>query len=71
MKMMLTRLGEHSNMIITGDLEQSDLLTTNGLGDLVDRLNGRELEYIKHIHLTDVHRHPAITEVLKMYDTTN
>ena len=70
MKMMLTRLGENSNMIITGDLDQSDLLTVNGLGDLVHRLNGRELDYIKNIHIADVHRHPAISEVLKMYDTT-
>jgi phosphate starvation-inducible PhoH-like protein len=70
MKMILTRLGDNSNMVVTGDLEQSDLLSTNGLGDLVYRmrLDAGPYKYLEHIHMNEVHRHPAIVEVLKMYD---
>jgi len=40
-KMMLTRLGENSKMIITGDTEQSDLSNySNGLLDLINRNGG-------------------------------
>jgi phosphate starvation-inducible PhoH-like protein len=70
MKMVLTRLGENSNMVVTGDLNQSDLnLKLNGLNDLFYRLSDKELEYIDHIIMTgeDIQRHPAIVEVLKLY----
>ncbi len=70
MKMILTRLGENSKLIITGDLEQSDLdPENNGLFDLVKRLDDKELEYLDKIVLenTDVQRHPAIEEILNIY----
>jgi len=70
MKMVLTRLGEESKMVVTGDVDQSDLNTNmNGLNDLIYRMNNKELEFIDYIHLTadDVQRHPAIKEILKLY----
>jgi len=70
-KMVLTRLGENSKMIITGDLEQSDLSTySNGLKDLTSRMKGKEFEYIERIsmHTEDIVRHPAVEEVLKIYN---
>lgn len=70
MKMVLTRIGEHSKMVVTGDIKQSDLqFTLNGLTDLLQKLTDRDLEYIDHMMLTseDVQRHPSINEVLSIY----
>lgn len=69
MKMLLTRLGENSKMIVMGDLKQSDLHRENGLKDLVNRMEGKEFEYIDHVlmHDEDILRHPAVAEVLKIY----
>jgi len=69
MKMLLTRLGDNSEMIVMGDLKQSDLGTRNGLADLVKRINGLELEYIEHVIMSedDILRHPAVAEILKLY----
>lgn len=38
MKMLLTRIGDNSKMVITGDLEQNDINTYNGLQNIVDLL---------------------------------
>ena len=70
MKMVLTRIGEDSKMVVTGDLNQSDLrFALNGLNDLFYRLSDKDLEYIDHVIMTgeDIQRHPAIVEVLKLY----
>lgn len=68
MKMMLTRLGENSKMVITGDADQCDV-PDSGLVDLIHRMSDRELEYLDHIMLTDddIQRHPAVREILGMY----
>ena len=69
MKMLLTRLGENTKLIVTGDLEQSDLGDTNGLADLIYKMQCIELEYIYHVQLEhdDIVRHPAVKEVMKLY----
>lgn len=69
MKMLLTRLGDNSKMIVTGDLKQSDLGPRNGLADLVKRIKDLELEYIEHVIMNDedILRHPAVAEILKLY----
>jgi len=68
MKMLLTRIGDGTKLIVTGDLLQSDLGEENGLAYLTDKLYGMDLEYIEHISMTDhdVVRHPAVYEVLKV-----
>jgi phosphate starvation-inducible PhoH-like protein len=68
MKMMLTRLGENSKMVITGDADQCDI-PKSGLVDLIHRMSDRELEYLDHIVLgvEDIQRHPAIKEILSIY----
>lgn len=71
MKMLLTRLGENSKMVVTGDTRQADRADPdNGLLDfqrLVDSY--RSSQYVAGCELTgkDVHRHPAVLEVLKIY----
>ena len=69
MKMLLTRIGEGSKMIIAGDGSQHDRgFEVNGLSDLVRRLDP-ESESIKHLMFTDddVVRAEVIKEILKIY----
>jgi phosphate starvation-inducible PhoH-like protein len=68
MKMLLTRLGENTKLIVTGDLEQSDLGEENGLSELIYKMSGMELQYIEHVEMNDedIVRHPAVNEVLKV-----
>jgi phosphate starvation-inducible PhoH-like protein len=70
MKMVMTRIGDDSKMVVTGDLEQSDLhFKTNGLQDLFYRISEKDLEYIDQILFEneDIQRHPAVSEVLSIY----
>jgi phosphate starvation-inducible PhoH-like protein len=70
MKMVLTRLGEGSKMVVTGDLDQSDVrFADNGLKDLFERIGAQEFEYLDRIIFSnkDIQRHPAISEVLSIY----
>jgi len=66
MKLLLTRLGEGTKIIVTGDLEQSDLEGDNGLENLVYKMQCMELDYIQHVEMgdDDIIRHPAVKEVL-------
>jgi phosphate starvation-inducible PhoH-like protein len=68
MKMLLTRLGENTKLIVTGDLEQSDLGEENGLSELIYKMSGMKLQYIEHVEMNDedIVRHPAVNEVLKV-----
>jgi phosphate starvation-inducible protein PhoH and related proteins len=66
MKLLLTRLGEGTKIVVTGDLEQSDLEGDNGLENLVYKMQCMELDYIQHVEMEDddIIRHPAVKEVL-------
>ena len=66
MKLLLTRIGEGTKIIVTGDLEQSDLEGDNGLENLVYKMQCTELDYIQHVEMGDgdIVRHPAVKEVL-------
>ncbi len=70
MKMFLTRLGENSRMVITGDLTQTDLPkdVKSGLGDVVRKVEG--IEGIACVRFTDrdVVRHPLAAKIIKAYD---
>lgn len=70
MKMMMTRIGEGSKLIITGDLGQHDRgFETNGLGDFIRRLEATGSVSIALCRFSeaDVERHPVIEEVLRLY----
>lgn len=71
MKMVLTRLGEGSRMIVTGDLKQHDGgFETNGLKDFVARLRlAKSNQNIAVCEFTpkDVQRHPGIEAILSLY----
>jgi len=70
MKMLLTRLGENSRMVVTGDLSQVDLPrgTRSGLRDAVEILDG--VEGIAFLRFTDadVVRHSLVTNIVNAYD---
>ena len=73
MKMFLTRLGENSRMVITGDLSQVDLPpgTRPGLQDAVDRLEGvRGIRFVRFSD-ADVVRPPLVARIIKAYDKTD
>ena len=63
MKMFLTRLGENSRMVVTGDLSQVDLPRgiRSGLWDAVDTLQGVDEVAVLHFSAADVVRHPLVS----------
>jgi phosphate starvation-inducible PhoH-like protein len=69
MKMLLTRIGSNSKMVVTGDLAQADRLKDNGLLDFVNQLDTAETTRISTVrfHHGDIERHEAVAEVLKVY----
>jgi len=70
MKMFLTRLGENSRMIVTGDPSQIDLPPgqTSGLADAVRLL--AEIDGVGHVVFTkdDVVRHDLVARIVEAYD---
>ena len=70
MKMVLTRLGQDSRMVITGDLSQVDLPTgqPSGLADAVGRLENVTGIGIIHLSGDDVVRHPVVARILRAYE---
>ena len=69
MKMLLTRLGEGSQMAVTGDLAQADRLKDNGLIDFTNRLLDSNASCIDLVNFGqgDIERHNAVKEVLQVY----
>ncbi|HEY4774048.1 MAG TPA: PhoH family protein [Xanthobacteraceae bacterium] len=70
MKMFLTRLGENSRMIVTGDPSQVDLPhgQTSGLAEATRLL--AEVDEVAHVVFTakDVIRHELVTRIVEAYD---
>ncbi len=71
MKMFLTRMGDGSKMVITGDLTQIDLPEgkKSGLAHAIHVL--RDIDGIAICHLTDkdVVRHPLVMKIVRAYET--
>jgi phosphate starvation-inducible PhoH-like protein len=69
MKMFLTRLGEDSRMVVTGDPSQSDLPDgPEGLSEALRYLNDVEGVGINRFSKDDVVRHPLVTRIVAAYD---
>jgi len=73
MKMLTTRIGENSRMVITGDLQQTDIFKENGLKDIINKLKGCDTELIKSIEFEnkDVERSEVVKKVIEIYDSPN
>lgn len=71
MKMLLTRIGDNSKFIITGDLEQHDRgYENNGLKDFIEKvLDSKQSNRISVVkfEIAHVERHPAVSQVLTIY----
>ncbi len=70
MKMLLTRLGENSRMVVTGDLTQIDLPVgqRSGLGDAMEILAGIDGIVVVEFGAEDVVRHPLVSRIVEAYD---
>jgi phosphate starvation-inducible PhoH-like protein len=71
MKMLLSRIGTESRIVVTGDVEQADRARgENGLLDLCSRLEHYPVNGMAVCRLTgrDIQRHPIIGSVLALYD---
>ena len=69
MKMLLTRIGTGSKMVVTGDLAQADRLRDNGLIQFVEQLEAKEIARLDIVRFAkgDIERHEAVREVLEIY----
>jgi len=70
MKMLLTRLGEGSRMVVTGDLNQADRPRENGLLEfctLFDEGGDCRMIAMAKFQTKDIERHPVVREVLSIY----
>lgn len=70
MKMFLTRLGENSRMVVTGDLTQTDLPEgkKSGLREAVGILKNIEGISVTALTEKDVVRHPLVQAIVKAYE---
>ena len=70
MKMLLTRLGDNSEMVVTGDLAQADRKVDNGLIDFIHQFESpgqnKHLDVVR-FEQGDIERHEAVKEVLSVY----
>ncbi|PID36101.1 MAG: phosphate starvation-inducible protein PhoH [Rhodobacterales bacterium] len=73
MKMFLTRLGEGSRMVITGDRSQVDLPrgVTSGLRDAEGLLKGIKGISFSYFTAKDVVRHPLVAKIIEAYDAAD
>jgi len=74
MKMLLTRIGEGSRMVVTGDLAQADRPTENGLLDfcrLYSEKDSHKLIDMVRFESKDIERHPVVKEILAIYKETD
>lgn len=64
-KMLLSRLGWHSTMVVTGDPDQSDLLDgLSGFAKICDRLEALPNIAVVRLEQVDIVRHPLVAEML-------
>ncbi len=70
MKMLLTRLGEGSKMVITGDLTQVDLPAgqISGLGHSINILKKIKGIEILKLDVSDIVRHPIVSKIIDAYE---
>lgn len=65
LKMLLTRLGWNTTMVITGDPDQTDLLPEmSGLSDIATRLEELSNVSVVRMGQNDIVRHPLVGEML-------
>lgn len=74
MLMLLTRIGTNSKLVITGDLQQTDILINNGLKDFYNKLMDKGLPNNFHLiemNDNDIQRSELVKDIIKLYKTDN
>jgi phosphate starvation-inducible PhoH-like protein len=79
MKMLTTRIGVNSKMVITGDLNQTDILVNNGLHDLIERVNNYNSKNNNTLHAIkivkfekcDIERSEIVKNIIDIYECDN
>ena len=67
LKMLLSRLGWHSTMVVTGDPDQSDLLDgMSGLSDIANKFDSLSNIGVVRLGQGDIVRHPLVAEMLEV-----
>ena len=79
MLMLTTRIGDHSKLVITGDLKQSDRNLNNGLLDIIEKLKiykntlkkSKKDANVELIELdsSDIQRSPIVSQILEIYNS--
>lgn len=69
MKMALTRIAIGTRMIVTGDVNQTDVQTRNGLRDILQKMKASPQEGMAHVVFTREHveREEVVKQVLSLY----
>jgi len=70
MKMLMTRLGENSKLVVTGDLDQYDRVSDiNGLEDFLHKFRGKRSSSISSVEFQngDIQREEVVKEILEIY----
>ena len=70
MKMLMTRLGDNSRLVITGDLDQHDrVYEQNGLEDFLNKFKGKRSNSITCVEFEseDIQREEVVKEILDIY----
>ena len=67
MELFLTRIGEHSKVVVEGDVDQSDIGVRNGLRDAVTLMRGVHSAFFYEFTIHDIIRHGIVAEFLKRY----
>ena len=70
MKMFLTRMGNNSKIIVTGDVTQVDLpkQTRSGMNDAINRLKGIERIGVVYLDQHDIVRNPLVQQIVLAYE---
>lgn len=67
MKMLLTRIGKKSKLVITGDPAQTDIQGPNGFEDLLNRLKPDDLWKVISLTDDDIQRSELVKRILQIY----
>jgi phosphate starvation-inducible PhoH-like protein len=69
MKMLLTRIGDNSKMVITGDLAQKDIIIKNGLDHFLNLIKNNNSDMIGIIHMNnnDIKRSEIVQTIINIY----
>ena len=71
MKMFLTRIGEHCQIVVNGDIKQSDIHGQNGLADAVKRVAGLNDVYVHEFSRDDIVRSGLVRDLMERYEPAN